>query len=195
MNQIEALKFLGIDSVLDAEEAIENKIFEIKNEIIASCHVPKLILAKQKKLKQLVSICEILHIHLEINFEKFELEHLDSESILETFNYFHKNRAFLLQKITSNSDLNLIVYTCDLLYQNLRNWAYKWPILESDVNVDVKLSKELESVEMLRMIKNLNERNVFNFNDLKSKNTPNDLMIEIQRLNELARYFDTIESN
>ena len=195
MNQIEALKFLGIDSILDAEEAIENKIFEIKKEIIASCHVPQLILAKQKKLKQLVSICEICHIQLETEFEKFELEHLDSESILDTFNLYHKNRSQIFQKIASNSDLNLIVYTCDLLYQNLRNWAIKWPKLESVVYVDVKLSKELESVEMFRIIKNLNERNVFDFNDLKFENIPTDLFIEIQRLNELTSYFDSIESN
>ncbi len=195
MNQIEALKFLGIDSILESEEALENKIFEIKQEIIANCHVPQLILAKQKKLKQLISICEILNFKLDIEIEKFDIKQFNSESILDNFNHFHKNRALILQKIASSSDLKLLVYTCNLLFQNLKSWSLKWPKLESEIKVEVKLSKELESVEMLRLIKNLNEHNVFNFNDLNSENTPGDLKIEIQRLNELTRYFDTIESN
>lgn len=193
MNNIEALKFLGIDSILDAEEAIENKIFEIKQEIIASCHVPQLILAKQKKLKQLVSICEFLHIDLETKFEKFELEHLDSESILETFNHFHKNRSLIFQKIASSSNLNFLVYCGNMLLQNLKNWCQKWPKLESVVNVDVKLSKELDSVEMLRMIKNITEHNILHFNDLNSENIPTDLLVEIQRLNELKSFFEKNE--
>jgi hypothetical protein len=186
MNQIEALKFLGIDSILECEEAIENKIFEIKQEIISNCHVPQLILAKQKKLKHLVSICETLIINFKKENEKFEIEPLNSESMLDSFNLYHKNRALILQKIASNSELHVLIFCSDLLLQNLRTWAQKWPKLEIEMKDYVKLSKELESVEMLRLIKNLNEHNVFNFNDLNSENTQKDLMIEIQRLNQIA---------
>lgn len=195
MNQTEALKFLGVDSILESEEALENKIFEIKREINASSHVPQLIVAKQKKLKQLVSICESLKIYLKTEFDKYLIEPLNSESILETFNVYHKNRAVILQKTASKLDVNYLIYCCNLLLHNLKNWSRKWPNLDPELRNDVKLSKELDSVEMLRIIKNLNELNVFNFNDLKSKNTPIDLVIEIQRLNELARYFDNIETH
>lgn len=187
MNQNEALSFLGVDSLFEVEEAIDNKIFEIKQEIIANCHVPQLILAKQKKLKHLVSICEtlIINFNKEKENEKFEIEPLNSESMLDSFNLYHKNRALILQKIASNSNLNFLVYCGNMLLQNLKDWCQKWPKLESVVNVDVKLSNELESVEMLRMIKNINEHNILHFNDLNPENTPTDLLVEIQRLNEL----------
>ncbi len=190
MNTNEALKIIGVDSISESEEALENKIFEIKQEIFANSHVPQLILAKQKKLKQLVTICETLNFKLETEIDKFEIELLNSESMIDTFNLYHKNRAQILQKMASNSELNFLISCCDLLVQNLKNWAEKWPKLETDEKNEVKLSKELESVEMLRMIKEVSSYNIINFNDLNSGNTPKDLMIEIQRLNELRSFFE-----
>jgi hypothetical protein len=190
MNTNEALKIIGVDSISESEEALENKIFEIKQEIFANSHVPQLILAKQKKLKQLVAICETLNFKLVTEIDKFEIELLNSESMLDTFNLYHKNRAQILQKMASNSELNFLISCCDLLVQNLKNWAEKWPKLETDEKNEVKLSKELESVEMLRLIKEVSSYNILNFNDLNSGNTPKDLMIEIQRLNELTTFFE-----
>ena len=189
MNQIEALKFLGIDSILECEEAIENKIFEIKQEIISNCHVPQLILAKQKKLKHLVSICETLIINFKKENEKFEIEPLNSESMLDSFNLYHKNRALILQKIASNSELHVLIFCSDLLLQNLRTWAQKWPKLEIEMKDYVKLSKELESVEMLRLIKELNRNNILFFNDIESNNIPKNFIIEIIRLNQITTFF------
>ena len=190
MNTNEALKIIGVDSISESEEALENKIFEIKQEIFANSHVPQLILARQKKLKQLVTICETLNFKLETEIDKFEIELLNSESMIDTFNLYHKNRAQILQKMASNSELNFLISCCDLLVQNLKNWAKKWPKLETDAKNEVKLSKELESVEMLRLIKEVNDYNILNFNDLNSENTPKDLLFEIQRLNELTSFFE-----
>jgi hypothetical protein len=190
MNTNEALKIIGVDSISESEEALENKIFEIKQEIFANSHVPQLILAKQKKLKQLVTICKTLNFKLVTEIDKFEIELLNSESILDSFNLYHKNRAQILQKMASNSELNFLISCCDLLVQNLKNWAKKWPKLETDGKNEVKLSKELESVEMLRLIKEVCGCNIFNFNDLNHENTPKYLMFEIQRLNELTTFFE-----
>ena len=110
--------------------------------------------------------------------------------MIDTFNLYHKNRAQILQKMASNSELNFLISCCDLLVQNLKNWAEKWPKLETDGKNEVKLSKELESVEMLRLIKEVNDYNILNFNDLNSENTSKDLLFEIQRLNELTTFFE-----
>ncbi len=189
MNINEALKILGVDSISESEEALENKIFEIKQEIIANCHVPQLILAKQKKLKHLVKICETLNFKLETEIDKFEIDLFNSESMLDTFNLYHKNRALVLQKMASNSELNFLISCCDLLVQNLKNWAKKWPKLDTNPNEEIKLSKELESVEMLRLIKELNEKNNFLFSDLITNDLQKLLLIEIQRLNLIATHF------
>lgn len=190
MNQIEALKILGIDLISESEEVIENKIFELKHEIIASCHVPQLILTKQKKLKQIVTICETLNLILEKEIEKFEIERLNSLSIIDSFNLYHRNRAHILREILTSNKLHSLTFYCDLLMENMKMWSQKWPKLDTHYILDMKLSKELESVEMFRVIKNLNDNNIIYFNDINSENIPMNLLTEIHRLNKLSVFFE-----
>ncbi len=189
MNQLEALKFLGVNSISESEEAIENKLFEIKQELIANCHVPQLIVARQKKLKQLISISEILNFRIPNQESNFQLEKLNTDNILDVFNLYHKNRSQILQKIFSGNDLHSIFLCSDLLLENLRIWAEKWPKLDTHSNEEVKLSKELESVEMYRLIKELNENNKSFFRDLSPEDLQETLLTEIQRLNLISTYF------
>jgi hypothetical protein len=191
MNINEALKILGVDSISESEEALENKLFEIKQEIIANCHVPQLIVAKQKKLRQLITISEILNFNIQKRETNFEIEELETDSILDSFNLYHKNRALIMREILALESLNVLIFCTDLLLENLKNWAEKWPILQANQMTEIKLSKELESVEMYRLIEELNENKKLFFNDLKTVNLPNPLFIEIQRLNLIATYFAT----
>jgi hypothetical protein len=191
MNINEALKILGVDSISESEEALENKLFEIKQEIIANCHVPQLIVAKQKKLRQLITISEILNFNIQKRETNFEIEELETDSILDSFNLYHKNRTLIMREILALESLNILIFCTDLLLENLKNWAEKWPILQANQMIEIKLSKELESVEMYRLIEELNENKKLFFNDLKTINLPNPLFIEIQRLNLIATYFAT----
>ena len=190
MNQNEALKFLGIASIDECQDAIENRIFEIKQDIIANCHVPQLILAKKKKLKQILLISESLNYEMDEFWDNFEIENCETDSILDSFNDYHKNRALILQKIVSSNNLNFLFYCSDLLQINLKNWCEKWPKLETDQSEEVKLSRELDSVEMYRFINELNQNNVFIFNDLTSTNLHKYLLVEILRMNQLSNYFN-----
>ena len=190
MKQHEALKFLGVDSISECQDAIENRIFEIKQDIIANCHVPQLILAKKKKLKQILLISESLNYEMDEFWDNFEIENCETDSILDSFNDYHKNRALILQKIVSSNNLNFLFYCSDLLQINLKNWCEKWPKLETDQSEEVKLSRELDSVEMYRFINELNQNNVFIFNDLTSTNLHKYLLVEILRMNQLSNYFN-----
>lgn len=190
MNQNEALKFLGIASIDECQDAIETRIFEIKQDIIANCHVPQLILAKKKKLKQILLISESLNYEMDEFWDNFEIENCETDSILDSFNDYHKNRALILQKIVSSNNLNFLLYCSDLLQINLKNWCEKWPKLETDQSEEVKLSRELDSVEMFRFINELNQNNVFIFNDLTSTNLHKYLLVEILRMNQLSNYFN-----
>jgi hypothetical protein len=189
MNENEALKFLGVHSISESEEAIENKLFEIKQEITANCHVPQLIVAKQKKLKQLSSISEILNFQIPRYERNFQLEKLETNSILDAFNLYHKNRSQILQKIFSSNDIHFIIYCSDLLLLNLKIWAEKWPKLYTKSNEKVKLSKELESIEMYRFIKELNEKGIVNFEQLTGVVIQNYLKVEVIRLRLISEYF------
>ena len=95
MKQHEALKFLGVDSISECQDAIENRIFEIKQHIIANCHVPQLILAKKKKLKQILLISESLNYEMDEFWDNFEIENCETDSILDSFNDYHKNNFLI----------------------------------------------------------------------------------------------------
>jgi hypothetical protein len=189
MNQNEALKFLGISSIDECQDAIETRIFEIKQNIIANCHVPQLILAKKKKLKQILLISESLNYEMDEFWNNFEIENCETDSILDSFNVYHKNRALILKKIVSSNNLNFLFYCSDLLQINLKNWCEKWPKLETDQSEEVKLSRELDSVEMFRLLKELSGNNELIFSTLKSDNLPMSLLMEIQRLNLIAKFY------
>lgn len=191
MNEHEAINYLGITSLSESQEAIEHKIFQLKQELISSCHVPQLIVAKQKKLRQLISISEILNISIEKLEADFEIENQETNSILDSFNLYHKNRAFILREILANDNLYFLISCSDLLLINLKKWAEKWPLIQSNPADEIKLSKELESVEMYRLIKELNENNKLVFSDLDLINETRSIKIEIERLNLIASYFKT----
>jgi hypothetical protein len=193
MNEHEAINYLDIASLSESQEAIEHKIFQLKQELISSCHVPQLIVAKQKKLRQLISISEILNISIEKLEADFEIEDLETNSILDSFNLYHKNRAIILREILANDNLNFLISCSDLLLINLKKWVEKWPLIQSNPAEEIKLSKELESVEMYRLIKELNEKNKLVFSDLDLINETSTIKIEIERLNLIASYFSTIQ--
>lgn len=190
MTQNDALSLLGIIDISNAVNAIEEDIFDLKQEILRFSHVPQLIVSRQKKMNQISSICKTLNVHFDQKFLEFEIDTIDSELILDSFNLYHKNRAQISREILSSNNLDFIIYCSELMLRNLKTWAKKWPKLESTSIEEMKLSKELESVEMYRFIKNLNENNLFNFNELNSVNTPKELIIEIQRLNQIATFLD-----
>jgi aryl carrier-like protein len=188
MTQNEALNLLGINDASNSVEAIEMRLFELKKEIIAFCHVPQLLVSKQKKLKQLMLISETLKCASNECSETIVLNSNETEFILESFNAYHCNRSFVLQKIAVSDNCKFIMSGIDSLVENIRIWSEKWSNMNLKIDLEAKLSTELDSIQMLQIIKSLKNQNIQKFQDLREKQLPHNILLEIKRLNLIHQY-------
>lgn len=191
MTQIEALKLLGVNDLSNSVEALEIRLFDLKKEIIVFCHVPQLLISKKKKLNQLISISETLNYPIDEFSESIILHANDSEVILESFNTYHLNRTLLMQKITLSNNCRFIISCIDLLIKNTQIWCEKWPLIKLNQELEVKISKELDSILMLQTIKSLKNLDIHKFIDLREEDLAHPLLQEIRRLNLILQYLNS----
>jgi hypothetical protein len=78
----------------------------------------------------------------------------------------------------------------DHLILNLKMYCSLWPEFNSENEEKVLLSKELDSMEMLTLLKELESQNICAFSDLDKHQLPRQLIIEIQRLNAVRKQFE-----
>jgi hypothetical protein len=190
MNENEALIFLGIDSIYDSTDVIELKIFELKKQIIAQNHVPQLLISKLDKLLKLKRVRQLLGLETERQTrEPMEINPINSDFLIEAFNIFHHNRTTILHKLSNSFDIDKIINCVNALLENLKSWSSKWPLIEENYEHEVKLSSEIDSMLLLNVLKDLKSQNVISFSDLSLSNLPNNVLIEIKRLNLISEYY------
>jgi hypothetical protein len=185
----EAETLLRLDEFDTAEEALEQQLFDLHQQLISKPIIPQLLQARKAKLKQLKEICNVLLIEIEQNFNSFKINELDSINLIQSFNDYQKNKSLILSQINRNLTIQTLDAAIDALLFNLKNWSKLWPNLEIISDEKILLSKELESMEFYQVLKEMSLINVLNFNDLTSTNIPDKLNTEIKRLNLINSYF------
>lgn len=185
----EAETLLRLDEFDTAEEALEQQLFDLHQQLISKPIIPQISLARKVKLKQLVEICHILSIETNKNFNSFKINELDSINLIQSFNDYQKNKSLILSQINRNLTIQTLDAAIDALLFNLKNWSKLWPNLEIISDEKILLSKELESMEFYQVLKEMSLINILNFNDLTSTNIPDKLNTEIKRLNLINSYF------
>ena len=185
----EAETLLRLHEFESAEEALEQQLFDLHQQLISKPIIPQISLARKVKLKQLVEICHILSIETNKNFNSFKINELDSINLIQSFNDYQKNKSLILSQINRNLTIQTLDAAIDALLFNLKNWSKLWPNLEIISDEKILLSKELESMEFYQVLKEMSLINVLNFNDLTSTNIPDKLNTEIKRLNLINSYF------
>ncbi len=185
----EAETLLRLHEFESAEEALEQQLFDLHQQLISKPIIPQISLARKVKLKQLVEICHILSIETNKNFNSFKINELDSINLIQSFNDYQKNKSLILSQINRNLTIQTLDAAIDALLFNLKNWSKLWPNLEIISDEKILLSKELESMEFYQVLKEMSLINILNFNDLTSTNIPDKLNTEIKRLNLINSYF------
>jgi hypothetical protein len=185
----EAETLLRLHEFESAEEALEQQLFDLHQQLISKPIIPQISLARKVKLKQLVEICHILSIETNKNFNSFKINELDSINLIQSFNDYQKNKSLILSQINRNLTIQTLDAAIDALLFNLKNWSKLWPNLEIISDEKILLSKELESMEFYQVLKEMSLINVLNFNDLTLTNIPDKLNTEIKRLNLINSYF------
>ncbi len=185
----EAETLLKLDEFDSADEALEQQLFELHQQLIAKAFIPQLLQARKVKLKQLVEICRALSIETNINFKLFKINELDSFNLIKSFNDYQKNNSLILSQLSSDLTIRTLDSAIDSLLLNLKNWSLLWPKLELSLDEKILLSKELDSMSFYQVLKELKSINILSFNSLKKEILPSNLIYEIKRLNLISNYF------
>jgi hypothetical protein len=185
----EASIFLGIEDFESFEEALEFRLFELKQQLISKPCIPQLLQARLSKLKQLKEACRALEFEIESTTIELKINELNIYSLTDCFNSFLKNKNIILTRISSNLTIDLMEISINLLLENLKVWSKLWPKITILEDEKIVLSKELESMEFYQVLKELKQINVLNFKDLDFTQLPENLNHEIKRLNIISEYF------
>ncbi len=185
----EAETLLRLDEFDTAEEALEQQLFDLHQQLISKPIIPQLLQARKAKLKQLKEICNVLSIEIKQKFNSFKINKLDSINLIQSFNDYQKNKSLILSQLARDLTIQTLDAAIDDLLLNLKYWSKLWPELDVSSDEKILLSKELESMEFYQVLKEMNSVNVLNFNDLLLTNIPDKLNIEIKRLNLISVYF------
>jgi hypothetical protein len=185
----EAETLLRLDEFDSAEEALEQQLFDLHQQLISKPIIPQLLQARKVKLQQLTEICRVLSIEINRNFNSFKINELDSVNLIQSFNDYQKNKSLILSQLARDLTIQILDAAIDSLLLNLKNWSNLWPKLEISNDEKILLSKELESMEFYQVLKELKQANVLNFKDLDFNQLPTDLKNEIKRLNLISAYF------
>ena len=185
----EAETLLRLDEFDSAEEALEQQLFDLHQQLISKPIIPQLIQARKVKLKQLIEICHVLSIETNQEFNSFKINELDSINLIQSFNDYQKNKSLILSQLARDLTIQNLDAALDALLLNLKNWSKLWPKLEIKSDEKILLSKELESMEFYQVLKEMSLVNVLNFNDLILATVPDKLNTEIKRLNLISVYF------
>jgi hypothetical protein len=190
MTQNEALSFLGIDEISASKDAIDAALFELKNQLFSSSHLPQLLDAKRNKLVKLKEVAEVLNQLFSQQPLDIQIQNNDTTAIMESFNIYQKNESIIKQKIILSNDINVLLTCIDLFLENLKTWCYKWSKINFEQISDVKISIALDSMEMLQCIKELNQNEIIFFDQLNESILQNKLKIEISRLIQLSNFLN-----
>ncbi len=189
MNKHEALNYLGIQKQSDAFEALEEELFLLRQFLISKGNIPQLLIARKKKLSQLKEVATKLNSKKESRLKYISINKLESSTLINYFNSFENNKALIFQQLSSKLDFEILECSIDNLILNLKMYSSLWPEFNSENKEQVLLSKELDRMEMLAILKELESKGICEFSDLNEKEIPETLIYEIKRLNALKKQF------
>jgi hypothetical protein len=190
MTHNQALNYLGISEISEAEDAIEQALFLLRQQIISKGNIPQLLIARKNKLKQLKQVSKTLSIEYKSEFNNMEINNLYSFNLIDSFNIYHKNKTLIFQQISSNLNFETLDFSIDNLILNLKMYCQFWPELNLENEENILLSKELDSMNMLALLKELELKGICEFSDLNTNELPETLVYEIKRLNALKKQFE-----
>jgi hypothetical protein len=185
----EAETLLRLHEFDSAEEALEQQLFDLHQQLISKPIIPQLLQARKVKLQQLTEVCRVLSIETNQKFNSFKINELDSINLIQSFNDYQKNKSLILSQLARNLTIQTLDSALDTLLLNLKNWSKLWPSLTILEDEKILLSKELESMEFYQVLKELKQANVLNFKDLDYGRLPLNFSHEIKRLNLINAYF------
>ncbi|MDH4472701.1 MAG: hypothetical protein QE487_08820 [Fluviicola sp.] len=189
MTHQEALVYLSIDSVDDAEEAYENQLFELKQHFLTKPILWKTAEGKMKRLAQLQAAYQTLggtSPSLPISVESVTF----SNDFQESFSMYHLRRNQLKQ-INASAENAVAVSDCvKQLLELERSFVQLFEGLDDWTESAVVLGAEPDVMLMQQQLKEQFAlgRNTLPLLYSSKNNLPNELLLALKRLSLLKNY-------
>lgn len=183
MTKEDALLYFPIERDTDIDDLFEDLLFEQKQFLIDRVPVSKVFEPRINKLKKIEEAYIFFggKIEKKSNIHKGILSY-NNDSIEEVFGVFQQNKNTLKLILFNASNSSEIEQITTLIFENYREFAKKWPGIDSEGLDRPVISKEPDPMDIIQEIKSAKEKGIVNFRELLELDEDNILIKEAIRL-------------
>lgn len=189
MTHQEALVYLSIDSVDEAEEAYENQLFELKQHFLTKPVLWKTAEGKLKRLAQLQTAYEIVGGTPSVN-PALSAPLVFTDNFQESFSAYHLRRNQLKQTNAIAADAVTVSACVQELLELERSFVQLFDGLDDWTENTVVIGAEPDVMLMQQQLKEQFAlgRNTLRLLHASKNNLPNELLLALKRLSLLKNY-------
>lgn len=190
MTEAEARLFFPFEEGDDLEDLYDERFFEYKQFFLTKAVVGRVFRAKLEKLLKFETAYSVL-ISTDIPLVQEQLDSFNfSDSVSEAFALFEQMKGEIRQKIgLARNTKDLIPYVEQLILL-VKCYYQKWNT-EKAIEIEIdSISKEPDSMEILRSVKAFESAGGKTFNDILEQKGNEELQKEMKRVSLLLQKFD-----
>lgn len=184
MTKEDALLYFPIEDDVDIDDLFEELLFEQKQFLIDRVPVSKVFDSKINKLKKIEGAYIFFggKVEQKSSLQIEILPYNNSDLIEEVFAVFQQNKNTLKLILFNASNASEIEQITTLIFENYREFAEKWPKIDSEGLNRPVISKEPDPMDIIQEIKSAKEKGIVNFRELLELDEDNVLIKEAIRL-------------
>lgn len=187
----EAQLFFPYEANDDLDDLFDLRFFEHKQFFLSQPIIRKVFTARLAKLNKMFQAYSILLNPVVVNEPVAELGNIPiqeySSIVLDAFNQYQNLKSAIFQQIVQASDVPTLTEKVHFLLSSTEAYYSKWITdLEIDVEIE-RISKEPDSMEILRAIKEFNESGGSTFLDIPKQKDNLVLLKEMKRVSLLTK--------
>lgn len=190
MTKAEACLFLGIEDPVEAEDAFEDAVFVVRQQLIAG---PVLLKTTESRCKRLLTL-ELAHSVITGKQTGTSHEISENRQLPETvpdfFTAYHQHKSALLQKLASTLNVGTIVFLANELLELERALAAPFSVYPDWTEETVTIGREPDPMPILQLLRKQADAGRKTITELyeNKNNLPTELLIVLKRLSLLKNY-------
>lgn len=190
MTTAEACLFLGIEHPEEAEDAFENAVFTIRQQLIAGPVLLKTIESRCKRLRSLQQAYTVLTGEESVAATEQPQSVQLPETLPDLFTVYHQQKSALLSQLASTLNVDSIVFLANELIALERALIAPFTQFSDWGEAAVTIGKDADQMLVLQLVREQVELGRKSVNDLyeNKNNLPSELVIVLKRLSLLHKF-------
>lgn len=184
MNREDALLYFPIDENTDIDELYEDLLFEQKQFLSNRAPISKVFDSRINRLKKIHEAYLFFggEQHEVPQYESSSLKTSTSAEIRTSFRIFEENLNRIKLEIYRAQYVTELINAIHLLFENQRTLAEKCSKVENEIDLNTIISKEPDSMEIIKAIEDAEKNGIREFHQLSQLPDDNMLKQEAIRL-------------